>query len=55
MLVIEDILLSEHDGGGRSRENGCTSYKKRSKREQGREMAQKKIKVSIKILRNQVL
>jgi hypothetical protein len=23
---FEDIILSEHDGGGRSRENDCTSY-----------------------------
>jgi hypothetical protein len=50
--VIEDILLSERDGGGGSRDNGRASWGKRSEREQGREMAYKKVQVLTKILRN---
>jgi hypothetical protein len=53
--LIEDILLSEYNGGGRSRENGRVSCGKRSEREQGREMIYKKVQVSIKISRNQAL
>ena len=51
----EDILLSERDGGGSGRENGRASCRKRSEREQGREISQKKIQVLTKILRNRVL
>ena len=51
----EDILLSERDGGGGGRENGRASCGKRSEREQGREMAYKKIQVLTKILRNRAL
>jgi hypothetical protein len=39
MRGIKDILLSEHDGGGKSRDNGRMSWGKRSEREQGREIA----------------
>ena len=39
----EDILLSERNGGGSGRENGRASCEKRSEREQGREMAHKKV------------
>jgi hypothetical protein len=39
MRVIKDILLSEYNGGDRSRENSRASCRKRSEREQGREMA----------------
>jgi len=46
---VEDILLSERDGGGGSR----AFCAKRSEREQGREIAHKKVQVLIKILRNQ--
>jgi hypothetical protein len=35
----EDILLSERDGGGDSKENGRASCGKRSERERGREIA----------------
>ena len=45
----KDILLSERDGGGGSR----AFCAKRSEREQGREIAHKKVQVLIKILRNQ--
>ena len=41
----EDILLSERDGGGGRR----ASCAKRSEREQGREIAHKKVQVSRKI------
>jgi hypothetical protein len=41
---VEDILLSERDGGG----GGCASCAKRSKRKQGREIAYKKVQVSTK-------
>ena len=51
----EDILLSERNGGGGGRENGRASCRKRSEREQGREMAYKKIQVLTKILRNRAL
>ncbi len=43
MRVIEDILLSERDGGSRSRGNGRASCGKRSEREQGREITQNKV------------
>jgi hypothetical protein len=39
----EDILLSERNGGGGGRENGRASCRKRSEREQGREMIYKKV------------
>jgi hypothetical protein len=53
--VIEDIFSSEYDGGGRSKKNGRALYRKRSEREQGREMAYKKFQVLTKISRNQAL
>jgi hypothetical protein len=37
--VIEDILLSEHDGGGKRKKNGRALCRKRSERERGREIA----------------
>ena len=37
--VVEDILLSEGDNGGRGRGNGRAVCIKRSEREQDREMA----------------
>jgi hypothetical protein len=43
--IIEDILLSEHDSGGRSKKKGRASCGKRSEREQGREMVYKKVQV----------
>ena len=39
----EDILLSEGDGRSEIRGNGRASCAKRSEREQGREMAYKKV------------
>ena len=51
----EDILLSERNGGGSGRENGRASCEKRSEREQGREMAHKKVQVLTKILKNRAL
>jgi hypothetical protein len=51
--VIEDILLSERDGGYRSKGSGRASCIKRSEREQGREIAHKKVRVLAKMLRNQ--
>ena len=51
----EDILLSERDGGGGSRDNGRASCEKRSEREQGREMAHKKVQVLTKISKNRAL
>jgi hypothetical protein len=51
----KDILLSERDGGGSGRENGRASCRKRSEREQGREMAHKKVQVLTKISRNRAL
>jgi hypothetical protein len=48
----EDILLRERDGGDSGRENGRASCGKRSEREQGREMAYKKVQVLTKILKN---
>jgi hypothetical protein len=45
----EDILLSERNGGG----SGRALCAKRSEREQGREMAYKKVQALTKILRNQ--
>jgi len=53
--VIEDILLSERDGGGGCRDNGRASCGKRSEREQGREIIFKKVQVLIKILKNRAL
>ena len=46
---IEDILLSEGDGRSEIRGNGRASCAKRSEREQGREMAYKKVQVLTKI------
>jgi hypothetical protein len=51
----EDILLSERNSGGGSRENGRASCGKRSEREQGREMIYKKVQVLTKISRNRAL
>ena len=39
---VEDILLSEREGGGGSRNNGRASWEKTSESEQGREMAKRK-------------
>ena len=47
--IIEDILLSERDGESESRGNGRASCVKRSEREQGREMAHKKVRVLAKM------
>ena len=47
--VGEDILLSERDGKSQSRGNGRASCVKRSEREQGREMAHKKVRVLAKM------
>jgi len=41
--VIENILLSERNGGGGSRGNGRVSCTKRSEREQGRKITHKKV------------
>ena len=50
--VGEDILLSIRNGEGKGRDQGRASYVKRSEREQGREMAYKKVWVSANMLRN---
>ena len=47
----EDILLSERNSG----DSGRAFCAKRSEREQGREMAHKKVQVLTKILRNRAL
>ena len=52
MRVIEDIFLSERDGGDKGRGNGRASCVKRSECEHGREMAHKKVQVLAKISRN---
>jgi hypothetical protein len=49
---VEDILLSERDGGDKGRGNGRASCVKRSEREQCGEMVYKKVQVLAKILRN---
>jgi hypothetical protein len=45
---VEDILL----GGWKGKGNGRAACAKRSERERGRETAQNKVQVLIKILRN---
>jgi hypothetical protein len=52
MRVIEDILLSERDSGGEGKGKGYALCVIRSEREQGREMAYKKVQVLAKISRN---
>jgi len=51
---VEDILLSERNYGSR-RSGGRAACAKRSEREQGREIAYKKVQVLTKISRNRVL
>ena len=52
MRVIEDILLSKRDSGGKSKDKSRASCRKRSEREQGHEIIYKKVQVLIKILKN---
>ncbi len=52
MREVEDILLSDGRDKGVSKGNGYASYRKRSEREQGREMVYKKVRILVKMLRN---
>ena len=52
--VIEDILLSECNGGSKSK-NGRALYRKRSERGQGREIINKKVQVLTKVSKNRAL
>ena len=52
MREVEDILLSQRDGGVGSKGNGRASYSLRARDGNGREMAHKKVQISAKMLRN---
>ena len=49
---VEDILLSECNGKGRSKGNGRTSYSLRVRGGKCYEIVYKKVQVSVKMLRN---
>ncbi len=49
MREVEDILLSERDGGGRSKGIGRASYSIRVRGGKGRETAHKKVRVLAKM------